>query len=96
MKTKKTEDAPNGWRYVSHTEVPYKVHLNNMDDELLKLARTIVPRIVSSLKKERIVSSLKKERIVSNLKKAACVQQNTDPADITIGQLSQIWFITSY
>ena len=45
------EDAPNGWRYVSHTEVPYKVHLNNVDDELLKSARIVVPRIVSNLKK---------------------------------------------
>ena len=65
------EDAPNGWRYVSHTEVPYKVHLSNVDDELLKSARTVVPRIAS------------------NLKKAACV---TDPSDITISRLSQIWF----
>ena len=68
------EDAPNGWRYVSHTEVPFKVHLNNVDDELLKSARIVVPRIVS------------------NLKKAACVRQNTDPTDITISRLSQIWF----
>ena len=65
-------DGP--WRYVSHTEVPYKVRLNNVDDELLKSARIVVLRIVS------------------NLKKAACVRQNTDPTDITISQLSQIWF----
>ena len=68
------EDAPNGWRHVSHTEVPYKVHLNNVDDELLKSARIVVPRIVS------------------NLKKTTCVRQNTDPSDITISRLLQIWF----
>lgn len=50
------------------------MHLNNIDDKPLKLVRTIVPRIVS------------------NLKKATCVQQHTDPADITIGRLSQMWF----
>ena len=54
--------------------MPYKVHLNNVDDELLKSARIVVPMIVS------------------NLKKGACVRQNTDPSDITISRLSQIWF----
>ena len=38
------EDAPYGWRYVSLTEVPYKVHLNTVDDELLKSAQIVVNR----------------------------------------------------
>ena len=46
------------------------MHLNNVDDELLKSARIVVPRIVSS----RMCTA------------------NTDPSDITISRLSQIWF----